>query len=58
MTALRAVVTGADTGLAAGLAHLVLWLLAGLAATIFATERRRTLSPRRLRLDSRDLEPI
>ncbi|RBQ14939.1 YhgE/Pip domain-containing protein [Spongiactinospora rosea] len=58
VTALRAVVTGADTGLAAGLAHLVLWLLVGLAATIFATERRRTLSPRRLRLDSRDLEPI
>ncbi|MEW9549775.1 hypothetical protein [Nonomuraea sp. NPDC050783] len=58
VAALRAVVTGADTGLAAGLAHLVVWLLAGLAATVFATERRRTLSPRRLRLDGHDLRPV
>ncbi|MEV4580969.1 YhgE/Pip family protein [Nonomuraea jabiensis] len=50
--ALRAIATGAGGDLAGGLAHLVVWLLIGLAGTFYATERHRTLSPRDLRLDS------
>ncbi|MDX3111623.1 hypothetical protein PW035_63255, partial [Nonomuraea angiospora] len=58
ITALRAIATGTGGDLAGGLAHLVVWLLIGLAGTFYATERRRALSPRDLRLDSRDLRPV
>ncbi|MBB5783565.1 YhgE/Pip family protein [Nonomuraea jabiensis] len=50
--ALRAIATGAGGDLAGGLAHLVVWLLIGLAGTFYATERHRALSPHDLRLDS------
>ncbi|MEV4021127.1 hypothetical protein AB0J35_62720, partial [Nonomuraea angiospora] len=58
ITALRAIATGTGGDLAGGLAHLVVWLLIGLAGTLYATERRRALSPRDLRLDSQDLRPV
>ncbi|MEV0893771.1 YhgE/Pip family protein [Promicromonospora sp. NPDC050262] len=49
--ALRAVTTD-SAGLAGGVAELVAWLVVGLLATIVVTDRRRYVSPRRLRLDA------
>ncbi|PUB27617.1 putative membrane protein [Promicromonospora sp. AC04] len=50
IVALRAVATG-STGLVTGIVELAAWLAVGLLATIIVTDRRRYLTPRRLRLD-------
>lgn len=54
--ALRAVSAG-GASLGAGIAALVAWLVVGLLATILVTDRRRYVSPRRLRLDAPEARP-
>ena len=49
--ALRAVATGGP-GLVTGVVQVAAWLIVGTLATILVTDRRRYLSPRRLRLDA------